>query len=212
MEYQKNEEIYEDLSNFKSNIIVITSDKHASIDTLCSCEAYCYFLTQKGFEAYHIQEKILSQMEEKMFEFCKLTPPMYSSISEFLSPEQITKVEFICINISSFKELHPTITPQNIQGVMGNKKPDYFDYFEEKISHKHIEFSNSFSTLVAEKFRYTQTSITPQVASLLLIGIILSLNGLEESQTTNRDFVAIEYLEQFSNVSKENINTLVNQL
>ena len=212
MRYQESENINEDSSNLKSNIIVITSDTQASIDTLCSCEAYTYFLSKKGFKAYHVQEKSLTQLEKKMFEFCKLTPPQYSSISEFLSPEQISTVEFICINISSFKDLHPTITPQNIQGVMGNIKPDYFEHFEEEISHKHIEFVGSYSTLVAEKFRYTKTPISPQIASILLTGIILSLNGLEESQTTNRDFIAIEYLEQFSTISKENINALVNQL
>lgn len=188
-----------------SKIVIVTSDSNASIDTLCSCEAYSYFLSKKNFQSYHIQEKTLSELEEKVFEFCNLDTPLKDyNIDE--------NTKFVCVNINSFQDMPKKVTLENIQGIMGNRKPHFFDHFEELIPLKQIENVNSFSTLIAEKFKYTNTQISPQIASILLVGIILSLNGLEESQTTNRDFIAIEYLEQFSNINRDKINTLVNQL
>ena len=192
-------------NNDADKIVIVTSDTKASIDTLCSCEGYSYFLSQNNFKSFHMQEKILNELEQKVFEFCNLKTPTKELDSQL-------DIEFVCININSFQEMPKHVTPNNIQGVMGNKKPDFFDHFEDIIPLKQIENVNSFSTLIAEKFKYTNTKISTEIASLLLVGIILSLNGLEESQTTNRDFIAIEYLEQFSNINRDKINTLVNQL
>lgn len=182
-------------------------DKEPSIDSICSAVAYTHFLNKQHMNSTFYIEEPLSAVQEKIFEFTSVQSP------ELLSKEfRFTNQKCIYINISSFQKLHPNITPEHVEGIIANEKPQYFEHFEEQIPLKHIEFVNSISTLITEKFKYSNTQPTSQIASILLLGIILSLNGLEESQTSNRDFVAIEYLEQFATIRRDQINALVNQL
>ncbi|MFP4402160.1 MAG: hypothetical protein ACLFPL_02915 [Candidatus Nanoarchaeia archaeon] len=189
-------------------VIVVTTDSLNSIDTLCSMLAYTHFLTQQQEQAICIIPNALTELQQEVITMCKAELPTLQ-----LEDIKEDNCNFILVNISSLDSIHPRIEPNNITGIIANFVPQYFEHIEQDEFGKiHIEEEHSLSTLIVEKFKLTNTPIEHTFASLLLVGIILNSNGLEERQTTNRDFVAIEYIEQFANIRKDQINALVNQL
>ena len=186
-------------------MIIITSCEELDLDSLISSQAYTHFLSQKGEKTTHMQHVALSDFQKEVFDMCKLKSPELFDLKKNLDD-----AKFIIVNPYSIETLHPSISPRNIEGVMGKKKPQYIDEFNFKRTH--LEEVECFSTLIAEKFMHTKTPIDPHIASLLIIGIVLTLNGLEENITTNRDFVALEYLQKHSHLSRDQIIPLINKL
>lgn len=201
-------------TQFSYNTIIITGDyENIDIDTLCACEAYSVFLNMRGIQALHIQNPNLTQLQETVFNMCGIELPSSQYIIKFNNKEFYG---LIAIKPNSLKTLHPLATPQNTIGMISTFKPEYIDYLSEEDfkNYNTLQFEpvGSVSTLICEKFKLTNTPLSSNIASLLMIGIILNTNGLEEEQTHNRDFVAVQYLEQFANIRKDQINALVNQL
>lgn len=190
--------------------IIITTDTSPSTDTLCSMLAYAHFLEQQNQQVKCCMpdEYELSELQEEIIKMCNIEIPTlkFDDIDE-------NNCEFILVNINSLTTLNSKLNSNNIAGIIANATPEHFEHIEEnEFGRIHIEEKHNLSTLIVEKFKLTQTPIEQSYASLLLLGIILSSNGLEEEYTTNRDFVAVEYVEQFSNIRKDQINALVNQL
>lgn len=210
------EDIKNDTLSSKT-LFVIGDNNDVDVDTVCACEAYSNFLNARGVEAKHTQNIQLSELQDAVLKLCQLDKPEYLEVKNPAQIDQDTfENEFIILKPQSLQTLHPNITPKNIVGIISTFKPEYIEHLpEEEFSNYNtlqFEVVGSVSTLIAEKFKHTNTPINSNIASLLMVGIILNTNGLEEEQTYDRDFVAIEYLEEFANIRKDQINALVNQL
>ena len=185
--------------------ILVTSCPNLDNDSLISSHAYCEFLQSKGFHTIHKQHINLNELQKEIFELCQIQIP------QSLNPlEHLNEIDIILINPYSIDTLHPNISPQNVIGAMGKKKPQYIEELHNK--QLHFEYVQSFSTLITEKFIFTNTPISTSTASLLLIGILFSTQGLNEDYATNRDFVAVEFLQKSSNLTQERIIKLMNKL
>lgn len=207
-----------ELLNSKVTLILGDNEK-VDVDTLCACEAYSEFLRHRGIEAKHTLNVELSNLQSTVLEMCGIDKPKnLEATLGGIQAKDASKLEceFIILKPNSLKTLHSEITPSNIVGMISTFKPEYIQHLSEEdfknFNSLQFEVVGSVSTLISEKFKLTNTPINSNIASLLMIGIILNTNGLEESQTYDRDFVAIEFLEEFANIRKDQINALVNQL
>lgn len=187
--------------------IIVTSCPNLDYDSLLSSQGYVHFLKQKGFKVDHVQHSELSEIQKEIFELCMQEEPLiFDSDISF----NFQNSKFMLINPNSIEKLHNSLNPTNIKGVMGKYSPEYVE--ELQAEHTHIEEVECFSTLITERFMNTNTPVDSYVASLLLFSILITLNGLEESITSNRDFVAVEFLQQHSHLTQEQITKVLDKI
>lgn len=186
-------------------VIVVLTCQELDIDSLCSSYGYSHFLEQNEMISIHMQHVQLNGLQKEILDLCKLDYPKIISNGESLEEYNI-----VLVNAQSIENLHPDISPENVIGMMGNHAPNYY---ESLCSNPiHFEAVVSFSTLITEKFINTKTKISSQIASLLLIGIVLTTQGLNEEHTNNRDYVALDFLEKHSSITRNQIIPLLNKL
>ena len=175
---------------------IVTSYEEPDLDGVSSMYAYTEYLNKKGINSdYYIKGK----PKKEVGIVCDLFNIELSGLKE-ISENQ----EAVVLDTNNLEEVY-FLKPEQIIEIIDHHSKN--ESSKECINAKiHIERLGAVATLIAEKFKNNNVSISRESAILLYYGIISNSINLKASITNEKDIEMAKWLEkQCSDITKEKI-------
>ena len=175
---------------------IVTSYEEPDLDGVSSMYAYTEYLNKKGINSdYYIKGK----PKKEVGIVCDLFNIELSGLKE-ISENQ----EAVVLDTNNLEEVY-FLKPEQIIEIIDHHSKN--ESSKECINAKiHIERLGAVATLIAEKFKNDNVSISRESAILLYYGIISNSINLKASITNEKDIEMAKWLEkQCSDITKEKI-------
>lgn len=181
---------------------IVTSYEEADLDGVASSYAYNEYLNKIGENSDYY---IYGTPKKEVLIVCDIFGIKLNGAEEIEENQDVIIMD--ANNIEEFK----FVKPENIIEIIDHhkKNPSCELCIRAKI---HIETLGAVATIVAEKFRDNNVSISRESAILLYYAIISNSINLKAKVTNIRDIEMTKWLEkQCSEISKEKIKTIFEQ-